>query len=230
MGSPRTASPRRTLLLALGLVLVTVPLWAPPLDVTGDDYDYRAAQVAVDDNRLSIPGRHPWLAGVEGVDCFHEQSPSRRCGFESRLLDGAAVRAPYPGVRHVAGDPTLVASERYVAFSGDGRVFERTTEWNDSAEAYVLGLERADASRVVDGVARPVAQYNYPIRQTVKTGSARAADPLSEPELVESSGRYYVVYEAGTRTFLSANPLTERLLEWVAVVAGVLAFRRAWRE
>ncbi|MFB6121869.1 MAG: hypothetical protein ABEJ78_00210, partial [Haloferacaceae archaeon] len=94
---------RRTLLLVLGVALVTVPLWAPALDVTGTDYEYGAALVRVDGDRLSIPGQHPRLDGVEGIDCFHDVHPSRRCGFESRLVDGGTVDAPYPGVRHVAG-------------------------------------------------------------------------------------------------------------------------------
>jgi hypothetical protein len=223
-------APRRSILLVVGVVLVTVPLWAPVLDVTGHDYEYRAAQVVVDDNRVSLAGEHLRLAGVEDVDCFHEREPSRRCGFESRLLDGASMRAPYPGVRHVRGDPSLATSERYVAFAGDGRVFERTTEWNDSAGTYVLGLTRANASRVVAHVARPVSQYDRPIRRAVETGAARADDPLAEHELVEADGRYYVVYDAGRRTFLSAKPLTERLFEAVAVLAGVAAFRRVWCE
>ena len=223
-------TPRRLALLAIGALLVTTPVWAPALDVTGRDYEYRAALVTVEDDQLEVPGRHPRLAGLENVDCFHEREPSRRCGFESRLLNGSSLRAPYPGVRHVAGDPSLETSERYVAFAGDGRVFERTTEWNDTAGTYVLGLERVDAGRVLDDAARPVDEYARPVRRTVATGSARADEPLPEPTLVTSSGRYYVVYTAGTRTFLSELPLTERLLELGAIAAGALALRRAWRN
>jgi hypothetical protein len=223
-----TRDPRRFALLAVGLLLVTTPVWAPLLDVTGRDYQYRAARVSVEDDRLRIPGDHPRLAGLDDVDCFHERLPSRRCGFESRLIDGSSVAATYPGVRHVAGDPSLDASEPYVAFAGDGRVFRRTTGWNDAAGRFVLGLERVNASRALADAAHPVEQYAPPVRRAVERGSSQADDPLAEPALVTAGGRYYVVYTAGTRSVLSAEPRTERSFELGAVVAGVLALRRAW--
>lgn len=65
-----------------------------------------------------------------------------------------------------------------------------------------------------------------------QTGFSPTSSDLPEPEptLVTSSGRYYVVYTAGTRTFLSERPLTERLFELGAIAAGALALRRAWRD
>lgn len=217
-----TSRPRRRLLLGLGLLLVTVPLWAPPLDVTGAEYEYSAALVTAEDNRLDVPRDPPRLDGIPNVDCFEAHSPSRLCGFESTLVDAPPSEVRYPGLRHVAGEPTLAAPGRYVAFTGDGRVYERTTAWNDSAGTYVLGLERANATRALAQASRPVQQYPGPVREAVEAGSARADEPLSEPVLVASSGRYYAVYTTGTGTFLSERPLTERLFELVAVLVGAV--------
>jgi hypothetical protein len=218
---------RRRVLLAVGVVLVTVPLWAPALDVTGHDHEYRTADVVVDDNRVSVPGRHVRLTGLDGVDCFAEREPSRRCGFEARLLAGDTVRADYPNLRHVSGDPSLAAPERYVAFSGDGRVFERTTAWNESAGTYVLGLDRVSAARVLDEAARPLAVQPDPVRRAVATGSVRADEPLDDSRLVETGDGYVLVYGAGPRTLLSAAPGAERVFEALAVLGGLLAFARA---
>ncbi len=217
---------RQTSLVALGLLLVTVPLTAPPLDVTGHDYEYRAVQVRVDDDRLVLAGDAARLRGVAGMDCFHELVVTRRCALEASLLDGR-TRADHPAVLRLTGDPTLDAESRYVAFAGDGRVFERTTEWENGS--YVLSLDRVSATRALEDVSRPVETQPLPVRRTVETGGARAAERL-EPRsrLVESSGRYYVVYEAGLRSDLVEKPFTERVFEGAAVVAGVLVLRRAW--
>jgi hypothetical protein len=142
-------SPRRTVLLALAVLCVTTPVWASALDITGREYQYRAALVTVEDERVRVVGDHPRFTGFDSIDCFHERVPSRRCGFESRLIDGSSIRAPYPNVRHVSGNPSLDAREQYVAFAGHGQVFERTTQWNDSAGAYVLGLVRVDGREVL---------------------------------------------------------------------------------
>lgn len=219
---------RRTVFVALGIVLVTLPLWAPALDVTGRDYEYRAAAVTVEDDRISVSGDRPQLSGVEAIDCFEEWLPSRRCTFEASLLDDGPVRADYPSIRSVSGDASLDAPERYVAFTGDGRVFERTTDWNASTGAYVLDLRRVNASRVLADAARPVDRYDRPVQRAVTTGSAQTDDSLPEPALVASDDRYYVVYTASTRTFLTEQPFTERVFSAGAVLAGVLALRRAW--
>jgi hypothetical protein len=221
---------RRSALLAVGVVLVTVPLWAPALDVTGHDYEYRTADVVVEDNRVSFPDRNVRLTEVDGVDCFAEVEPSRRCGFEAQLLAGRTTRADYPGVRHVSGDPSLAAPERYVAFSGDGRVFERTTDWNGSAGAYVLGLERAAAARALDEAARPLDVQPRPVRRAVATGSVRVEEPLGDSRLVGTADGYVLVYEAGPRTLLSADPAAERVLEGLAVAAGLLVLTRETRS
>lgn len=123
--------------------------------------------------------------------------------------------------------PSLDAPERHVAFPGDGRVFERTTGWNGSAGTYVLDLERANATRVLERASRPVDQYPPPVGRAVETGSSRADEQLEDPVLVESGGRYYSVSTTGTRTFLSEKPFTERLFELVAIAAGAILLWRA---
>lgn len=216
-----SASPRQYAVLILGLLLVTTPIWAPPLDITGRDYEYRSTPVTVENNRIEVPADPSQARAIADIGCFQRPLPSRLCGFESVLRNGSAIGAPYPGVRHVAGDPSLESPNRYVAFS-DGRVFERTTGWNDTTEEYVLGLQRANATHALAESASPARQYSKPVRRAVGTGSARADDPLAEPVLVERDDRYYSVHTARSRSFLSAQPRTERLLELIAVASGAL--------
>lgn len=219
-------TPRRLLLLGLGALLVTAPVWAPPLNATGPDYEYRAALVTVDDNRLEIPREPPRPDGMAGVDCFQEPESSRLCGLEAQLLENPSKNVSVSVIPPDSGDRSPGAGDPYVAFTGDGRVFERTTEWNESREGYVLGLERANATAVLERLARPVGEYPPPVRETVSTGSAHASEPLAEPVLAESSGRYYLVYTTGSETFLPKLPLVERLLELVGTVAGAVLL---WR-
>lgn len=222
---------RQCALLAFGLALVTTPIWAPPLDVTGREYDYSAALVTVEDNRVAIPRESPRPTSIPNVDCFLEPVPSRLCAFESGVVGNRSVREPYPGVRDVTGEPPMEAPEPYVAFTGDGRVFERTVSWDDDADAYVLDLQRVNATKIVADAARPARRYPPPVRNAVETGTAQADEPLSEPVVVRSSGRYYVVYTTGSRTFLSEKPVTERLFEAGAVVGGAaLLWRRGRNE
>jgi hypothetical protein len=207
---------------------VSVPLWAPAADVTGHDYEYRATDLVVAQNRVHVPDSPVRLESPRGLDCFHEVVPSRRCAFEARLLGGDRTRTDYPNVRHVGGEPSLEFRERYLAFAGDGRVFRRTTGWNDSAGAYVLGLERANASRAVGAVSTDVDRADPPVRRAARTGSALADEPLEAARVVDTAEGYRLVYEAGGRTLLSEKPLLERLLELGATLAGLVALQRGW--
>lgn len=223
-------SPHRLLLLGLGVLLVTAPIWAPPLDATGPDYEYRAALVTVDDNRIEIPREPPRPDEMAGIDCFQESEQSRLCQFEAHLVGESSRNVSSPVTPPDSGEARLGAEKSYVAFTGDGRVFERTVVWNESREEYVLGLERADASEVLWELSSPVDQYQAPVRQAVSTGSAQASEPLAEPVLTESSGRYYLVYTTGAETVLPEYPLAERLLELVGTAAGAVLIWRSGRE
>lgn len=218
---------RQRVLLVLGVLLLTTPLWAPPLDVTGPDYEYRAALVTVEENRVDVPREPPLPRSVPSIDCFPAPEPSRLCGFEAGLIGSPSVKASYPGGRHVVGGPSLEAPEQYVAFPRDGRVFERTTEWNESIDTYVLDLRRANATRVLEKASRSVGQYPAPVRRAVHTGSAQADEPLPDPILVTSSGRYYAVYTTRTETILPEKPFIERVFELVAILSGAVLLLRA---
>ena len=205
---------------------MTTHVWAPPLDATGPDYEYHAALVVADDNRLEIPRGPPRPDKVPGTDCFQEPTASRRCQFEAHLVGASSRTVSAPVIPPGSGKPSLGAADSYVAFTGDGHVFERTTTWNESADASVLGLERADASEVLERLARPVEQHPAPVRQTVSTGSTHASEPLPEPVLAESSGRYYLVYSTATEPLLPESPFLEQLFELAGTVAGAVLL---WR-
>ncbi|MBB6090091.1 hypothetical protein PNP59_10610 [Halobacterium salinarum] len=221
-----TDRPPRIALVILALCLLTVPFWAPLLDVTGTAHEYSATQLTVEDDRVQVQQDSPRLKQINGLDCFRERSPTRTCGFESALLTERSRSASYPGVRHVDGDPSLAARDRYLAFPGDGRVFERVTDWNESAQSYRLSVERVNASQAVADVSHPVDQYSPAVQRAVETGASQSQTDLREAVVVNASGRYYAVYTSGTTSLLSEAPGSERVLEFLAVITGaVLLFR-----
>jgi hypothetical protein len=220
-------SPRKLALIAFALFLMTAPIWAPPLEITGREYEYSAALVTVEDNRIQIPRDPPRPQRIDGISCFGERFPSRLCGFESGLLDGTSRAAPYPGVRHVSGSPSLAAQDQYLAFSGDGRVFRRVTRWNESSQSYRLRLERVSARQALSDISNPIHLYPEAVREAARTGTSQSTEDLQEAVVVESSGRYYAVYPTSTESFLAERPGAERVLELLAIVGGAALLMRA---
>lgn len=214
----------RAALFVVAAVFLTTPVWAPALDITGSEYQYHSAPVTAADNRIQVEGYNPGLNDFEGIDCFNEVDESRRCAFETRLLDGSN-QSVGPTVENTSRFG-LSTREQYVAVDASGQVFERTWVYNESAEEHELGLQRANASRVLEAIAEPVGDHDRPIRRTVETGSTWADEPLSGPQLVTSDGATYIVYDPYTRTFLSEKPFVERLLELVSIGIGLLLFYR----
>ena len=219
-------SPLRTTLLVIAALFLTTPIWAPALDVTGAEHQYHSAPVTVEDNRIQV--EEPRVNGFEGIDCFQAVRESRLCAFEARLLEGSSNQSVGPSVENTSRYG-LYAQDQYVAVDADGQVFERTWVLNESAGTYELGLQRANASRVLEEIARPVGEHPRPVRRAVETGSAWTEESLSEPQLVTSDGRTYIVYDRGRRTFLSEKPLVERLFELLSMGIGLLLFDRTRR-
>lgn len=224
---------RSRTLLAAGLVLLTVPLWAPVADVTGPDHVYRTASVTVDGDELRMTQQGYFEGPTDQIACLSSRATvefDRGCFLETGLRDGnATVR--YPAIGSFSGDPR-VEVPRYVVFGTAGPVYRRTLGYDAATNSFELGLRRVDpeaalAEASVDGDrARPA------VRRALRTGEARTDEPLGlgPGRLYAHDGGYAVVYEAGERTFLSAEPLLERLLEGVAVALGALAVFRAGRR
>jgi hypothetical protein len=227
-------SPTRSATLLVGLLLVTVPLYAPLFDVTGTDYRYEASELTVEDNRLAFVDDPPrgLYHGVSGFDCYFA-TVERSCALEAATLDDP-VTATHPTIIEASGAGFLDTDEPYLAYN-DGRVFAYTAEWNQSERAFVLGVERTDASTALDRVARSARYAPAPILTAIRSGAARAADPLWDDEsrearVVELDGDYYVVSQAPRSGLLSEKPLLERILEGISVVLGVSVLARVWSE
>ena len=220
---------RRHARVLLGLLLVTSPLYASALGVTGHDYEYRSTRVVADENRISVANGSDLLRfdeGVAGINCFYEYPISRLCVHDAGLLNGTR-RADHPNVLDVTGRAPIHADERYVAFTNRAPVYERTADWRNGH--YVVGLERVSAEKALEDVAIHPDHVSSQVMTAIEQGSVRTDEPLSDANaLVKTSDGYFVVYEQGRRsTFLDANPGRERLLEWVAVMFGaVLLYRR----
>lgn len=224
----------RSVGLTVGVLLLTVPLYAPLFDVTGTDYQYEATELTVDDNELTFTGDRPQnlFYGVSGFDCYFDTA-SRACTLEAATIDGP-LTVRHPTITDVTGDATSVldTDERYLAYN-DGRVFTYTTDWNASAQSFVLGLERTNASAALDRVSRSADDAPAPVLTAIRDGSPRADDSLwrddsREAMVVERHGRYYVVSQEPRSSVLSEDPLLERICEGIAVVLGFGVLGRVW--
>jgi hypothetical protein len=221
-------SARSLLKLAVAVALVTVPLWGPALALTGDRYEYRATLLDPGNGTLGVagdPSGPPYAAG--DIDCFAAIQPARACALDAGLVNGSRT-VDYPALGGGTGAPPF-RDERYVAFGLGSPVYERTARYADGGGGQVtFGLERVPPREALREVAVDLSRAPAPVRETVDTGVGVAREPLSENPIVRvppSGGvdaRYFLVYDAGRRDRLSANPGDEAVLELLAVVVGVL--------
>ena len=226
---------RRELTVLLALLLIAVPIWAPPLDVTGPDYRYQAAELSTQDGKLAVdvPDGDP-LDGAEGIDCFHRSFDfPRRCLYDGGALDGN-VTGVNPNVLGVsgpaaAGELTRRTGDEYVML-GDV-IYRRTTTFVD-ANASVgltveLGVERVDPSTALEDVAHE--EVSDAARTAIEDGSVTTNEPIADANAVLAvDDSYYVVYRDGRPTTISERPGVERVLEALSVAlgAGLLLRRR----
>jgi hypothetical protein len=224
---------RSRTLLAAGLVLLTVPLWAPVADVTGPDHVYRTAPVTVDGDGLRMDSTGYVGGPTDQVACLSSRATvefDRGCFLEATLRDGnATVR--YPAVGSFSGSPTVEAP-RYVVFGTSGPVYRRTLRYDAGTNAFELGLSRVEPEAALAEASLDGDRARPAVRRALRTGQVRTDAPLGlgDGRLYAYDGGYAVVYEAGERTFLSAEPLLERLLEAATVALGALAVYRAGRR
>lgn len=230
-------STNRRVALLVGVLLVSVPLWAPALDVTGPDYTYRSVELTSENGRLVPAGEerpNVYPDQIEPFDCFPYERLQRSC-----LLEGATIERNVTGVnptvRVTAGSVPVERGNEYVAFSWNGSVYRRTTAFAPEERdedglypaRYVLGLERVPAGTALADVARPLGDASGAAVAAVETGRVSTDEPLAAAgDVVATDGRYYLIYGAGRSTTLSSKPLAERVLEGVCVLAGVAVLLR----
>lgn len=224
---------RSRALLALGLLLVSVPLWAPVADVTGEDHVYRTAEITAEGDDLRLNTTDYFGGATDQVACMGSRftvEGDRGCYLESRLLDGN-VSVRYPPIESYSGDPR-VGSPRYVVFGTAGPVYERTVDYDEANEAFVLGLERVAPETALAAASYDAERARPAVREALRTGEARTDEPLALDggQLYERGDGYAVVYEATSPVFLSSKPGLERGLEGVAVALGAVLCVRAGRR
>jgi len=68
---------RSQALLAVGIALLTTPVWAPALDLTGPDYVYRSAEVTTPDDevRLNTTDGGFFVSPTDQVACMDIVAP-----------------------------------------------------------------------------------------------------------------------------------------------------------
>ncbi|AEN06828.1 hypothetical protein [Halolamina sp.] len=223
---------RRRLAVAVALLLVTVPLWAPPLDVTGRDHHYAAAEISGANGTLTVDSpnadRRIHLT-IEGLDCTSRYSAlQRRCLFEGGTLD-ENVTGVAPAVRGSPAPESVTETGRYVVLN-DG-VYRRTvaTKPYDGSwpVKFELGLERVPPATALEDVARQEEQVSETAQTVIRDGPTRTDDPIRDAnEVLAVDGSHYVVYETSRPQFLSAKPGVERFLEAVCVAAGAFLLLR----
>lgn len=214
--------------LAIGLVLLSVPIWAPLLDLTGHDYVYDHTPIEIHDGEIEVEPRAGAPAPKGDIACFgvYEVRQERLCYFERALLaDNVTVGAESAtaGGERPGGPP-------YVVFGSTGSVYERTFE-NSEDGGYELGLRRADPEVALEQVARDAD--NWPqLRRVVENDGIRTDEPIIgyQSTVVHVDGNYHLVYEDGTRQFLSAKPGVERGIEALLMAIGAYLLFSAGRR
>lgn len=224
---------RSRALLALGLLLVSVPLWAPVADVTGEDHVYRTTGVDAVDDELRVNTTRGFQRPPEQLACASTRPVTqmdRGCYLESRLRDGN-VSVQYPPIESYSGI-LPVSPPRYVAFGTASPVYKRTVSYDEREEAFVLGVERVDPETALADASDDPERAPAAVREALRTGETRTDEPiaLDGPRLYEHGDGYAVVYEARSPTFLSSKPGLERGLESVAVALGAVLCVRAGRR
>lgn len=225
---------RSRALIALGFVLVTVPVWGPVADVTGSDYVYRTAAVTVDGDEVVMNTTGHVSGPTDRIACMSAEATldyDRHCYLESRLRNGSVV-VDYPGISRFSGDPRVRGPD-YVVFGPVGQPYRRTVAYNDSRAAFVLGLEPVAPERALADAARTYDSAPDPVQRAIRTGSARTDEPIrGHPATLyeRPDDGYTVVYSHRRASLLSAEPGAERVLEAVAVVLGALVLYDAGRR
>jgi len=220
---------RRELTVLLALLLIAVPIWAPPLSVTGPTYEYQVATLSTGDGKLVVENAEGSdLDGVEGIDCFDRSFDfPRRCLYDGGALDGnvTGVNPNIVGVSGpTAGDQlTRTVSDEYVMLGDE--IYRRSTtfvEANESVGTTVkLGVERVDPATALEDVAREEEYVSDAAKRAVRQGSIRTDEPIDDAdEVLLIDGEYYVVYERRQSIPYPAQPGVERLFEAAAVGAG----------
>ncbi|MFC7071153.1 hypothetical protein [Halobaculum lipolyticum] len=222
--------------LALALLLVAAPLWGPPLDVTGPDYEYRAVDLAAEDGNLTVeevPKRY-FESPSDQIACFSRLATldkERSCYLDSRLRDGD-VAVDYPPIGGFNGMPTTNDAP-YVAFGLHSPVYERTLTYDDANETFVLGLKRVDPGTALDDVASDGERAPPVIQRAIEDGSARRNERIEwfhESRIYRHDGGYVLVYEDAVYDGYSEKPGVERGFEALAVLFGGLLLFQVGRD
>jgi len=212
---------RSQALLVVGIALLTTPVWAPALDVTGPDYVYRSTEVVVDDGEIQLNTTDGgfFASPTDQVACMDPigAEEDRGCLLEERLRNETVT------VRGNAA-PDLSSPDYFVVGSA-GPVYRRV---ETESEPHRLGLERVDPESALANASYDPRRGA--VERALSEGEVQTADPLGlgddRSTLYAHEGGYAVVYEAATPVWLSPKPAVERGFELVAVILGAaLVFR-----
>lgn len=219
-------------------MLVAVPIWAPPLDVTGPDYRYEVAELSSEDGKLAVDlPEGGYVADVDGIDCVDRSFDfPRRCLYDGGAIDGN-VTGVNPAIIAVSGpsagdELTRRAGDEYVVLGDE--VYRRSATYvgtNESVGMVVeLGVERVDAATALEDVARDRQHVSDPAQRAIREGTITTDEPIDDANAVLAvDDGYYVVYRDGRPTSISAKPGVERALEAVSVAAGAGLLLRSRR-
>ena len=212
---------RSQALLGVGIALLTTPLWAPALDLTGPDYVYHSTEVTIADGevRLNASDGGAIASPTDQVACMDplDATEDRGCLLEARLENESTTVS--------ANAAPHLSSPEYFVFGRAGPIYRRA---ESGTEPHTVGLERVDPAAALANVSHDPRRAV--VERALGTGEVRTSDPVDLGEdgstLYAYGGGYAVVYEAATPVWLSAKPAVERGFEALAVLFGTaLVFR-----
>lgn len=218
---------RSRALLAIGLLLVSVPIWAPYLGLTGSEYVYEQTPIEIHDGEVDVEPRAGAPAPTGDIACFgvHESRHDRLCYFERALLSGNVTVETGNGP-----SGARLSGSKYLVFGPTGAVYERTFENRDDGRSE-LGLRRVDPATALAEVATDVDDRPQ-LQRVVENDGIRTEEPILryQSTVVNVDDSYHLVYEDGTRQFLSAKPGVERGIEGILLAIGAYLVFSAGRH
>jgi|GEM_PF-3367520 len=242
-------SNRRVAILsvALGLLLLTAPLWIGVFDLQESVTTYEREEVTTEGEAIryatSPPGiRYPVLSEDLGCTLGQPRATMRLCAHEAALATGQER----PVITWTDGPDANVLSPaiRYRYVQVEEAVYEPTADVADGpgdppadeTDRYpvYLDLERVDPATALADLSVPVEADRVPgvVRSAAREGSATTRGTVDAPphpiRLADGSIYRVVLDERGDPPAWSS--ILHSLAVYLAPVFGLLAIHAAWRR
>lgn len=197
---------RDALVVVIGVLLLSGPLWVYGLQLNEPTYRYERVEVHVDDSTIEYADRPETGSDIPISDemACSKHLPGRVCAFEQFLIENRTVLTDMYTSSSETDSLLGGSSHEYVL--SEETVYRATVETNESGQRdeggyrIELALEEVQPEEALQDVSLSV-QSDIPsaVAEAARTGNATTHERVDVPEtpIQLESGAYYRVYDAG---------------------------------